>query len=225
MEFDGFPRATMEFLEDLGRHNDRAWFRDHRDRWERDVVTPALAFLESLETVLARIAPRFHVKSRRSGGSLGRMARPGGSKPPFHTHVAILVRHGEARKRASPAFGVFFGPQGVIVAVGMPTSDAKALREIRREIDRRPDDWRAVRDGLVTGNVLDLDPSCVRGAPRGFPADHPLIGDLRRTAFSASRRHEPDLVHSQELGERVERAFEDGRPLVKFLCDALALPF
>jgi len=43
MKFAGFQPTLFEFLEQLADNNNRPWFQEHKWRYERDVLKPALS--------------------------------------------------------------------------------------------------------------------------------------------------------------------------------------
>src|SRR5262245_46808164 len=51
-----FRPPLFRFLEELRRHNDRAWFAENKERFERDVRDPMLAFVGDLAAPLAKIS-------------------------------------------------------------------------------------------------------------------------------------------------------------------------
>ena len=46
--FAGFQPTLFEFLEQLADNNNRPWFLANKDRYEREVREPALAFIRAL---------------------------------------------------------------------------------------------------------------------------------------------------------------------------------
>ncbi len=44
--FEGLSSAGLAFLEELGAYQDRAWFQDNRDCYERDVRAPLAALVD-----------------------------------------------------------------------------------------------------------------------------------------------------------------------------------
>jgi uncharacterized protein (DUF2461 family) len=61
--------------------------------------------------------------------------------------------------------------------------------------------------------------------PRGFDPGHSLIDDLKRKSFYAMQRGSPALAQSPKLVEEVAGAFRSIAPLMRFLCNALEVPF
>ena len=42
-----FKPTIFEFLEQLADHNNRPWFQENKERYEREVLEPALAFIRA----------------------------------------------------------------------------------------------------------------------------------------------------------------------------------
>src|SRR5438876_378685 len=78
------PR-TFRFFSELARHNERAWFEAHKQRYLDDVRDPLLRFIEAFEPRLARL--RF------------RAPAGGGSEAPELHHEHALHREGCRRAR------------------------------------------------------------------------------------------------------------------------------
>ena len=61
--------------------------------------------------------------------------------------------------------------------------------------------------------------------PRDCPADHPLIEDLKRTDYVAFRDLKAGDVFGEDFLDRVAESFAAGRSFIRFLCEALDLPY
>ena len=61
-----FPAETLTFLRDLKLHNDRDWFREHRETYETHVRAPMLAVIEQLAVDLPAFAPDLVASARTS---------------------------------------------------------------------------------------------------------------------------------------------------------------
>jgi uncharacterized protein (DUF2461 family) len=71
--------------------------------------------------------------------------------------------------------------------------------------------------------AMDGD-SLVR-APRGFDPEHPLVEDLKRKDFVASRALDDATVTGPRLRQQVAGGFAAAAPLLDYLCAALELDF
>lgn len=228
MEFAGFRASLFEFLDQLADNNNRPWFLENKWRYERDVLEPALAFIRAFRPRLERISRYFTASDRRSGGSLMRVYRDtrflrGGD--PYKTNVGIQFRHEQGRDIHAPGFYVHVAPGECFLAVGLWRPDPMALGQIRQSIGELPDRWRRVRQDRKFRERLVLDGCCLKRPPRGFAADQPWIEDIKRTDFIGVEELEEQDVLEKGFLDHVAASFSASRPFMRFLCDAVKVPF
>jgi uncharacterized protein (TIGR02453 family) len=111
------------------------------------------------------------------------------------------------------------------LGVGLWRPDAASLAQIRRAILDDPVKWKRTRDNRRFRAQFDLAGECLKSAPRGFPADHPLIDDLKRKDFIAVRDLAERDVLATDFLEKAVSSFTSSRPYMRFLCEALSIPF
>ncbi|MDH3593156.1 MAG: DUF2461 family protein, partial [Planctomycetota bacterium] len=70
-----FSKATFAFLHDLARNNRKDWFDPRKDRYEKDVREPALAFIDGMAGEIGKVSPHLRAEARKVGGSLMRVYR------------------------------------------------------------------------------------------------------------------------------------------------------
>ena len=61
--------------------------------------------------------------------------------------------------------------------------------------------------------------------PRGFDADHPLIDHIKRKSFFAMRHEKPAVIFHDNFVDEVEKTFKAAKPLMKYICFAMDIPF
>ena len=105
----GNPYITpklFSFLRDLKNNNDREWFEANKDRFEEEVRSPLLAFIDDFAEPLYKISPHFRADARKSGGSLFRIYRDvrfSKDKTPYKTHAGVHFRHERAKDAHAPS--------------------------------------------------------------------------------------------------------------------------
>ncbi|MBL4619231.1 MAG: DUF2461 family protein, partial [Marinicaulis sp.] len=70
----------------------------------------------------------------------------------------------------------------------------------------------------------ELRGDSLKRPPRGFDAEHPLIGDIKRKSFFAMAEAKPARAKKPALVDDIADAFADAKPLMKFLCTAVGAP-
>lgn len=226
--FDGFNPAVFRFLRELDSNNNRPWFLENKGRYEREVFEPCMAFIRAFRPRLKKISPYFVASDRRVGGSLMRVyrdARFSHGQDPYKTNVGVQFRHEFGRDIHAPGFYVHVAPDGCFLAMGVWRPDAASLLLIRQEIVERPDRWRRATHDPKFRQYCTLDGGSLKRPPRGFAADHPWIEDLKRTDFIGLCEVTERQVVGRRFSDLVATCFAASRPFMRFLCQALKVPF
>ena len=228
MEFQHFDSSLFRFLKQLMRNNNRAWFQENKSRYEKEVLEPSLAFIRAFRPRLKKISAYFTAIDRRSGSSLMRVYRDTrfhGDGEPYKTNVGIQFRHELGRDIHAPGFYVHLEPGACFLAVGLWRPESAILRQVREAIVENPTRWRRVRNDKKFQSSFLLEGDSLKKCPVGFSADHPCIEDLRRTDFIAVANLEDSATLQKEFINRVTQAFTTTKPFMRFLCDAMNIPF
>ncbi len=219
--------ALFDFLRELRENNERDWFQAEKKRYERDVLRPALAFVEAMGGQLERLNP-WLAADPRVGGTLFRIYRDvrfSKDKSPYKTHVGMWFYHRQAgRKADAPGFYVHLEADNVLLAHGVHMPAAPALATIRQAIADAPDAWLSAR-AEATRSPWAMEGPALKRPPKGFAADNPAIEDIKRTSFITVAY----LTENDALApDFIERCIELGGstvPLGGFLAPALGLPW
>ena len=227
-EFRSFGPELAAFLQDLRSNNERGWFTANRDRYEETVREPARAFIRAMAPALAAISPHFRADERKTGGSLMRIHRDtrfSRDKTPYKTNVGIQFRHALGRDVHAPGFYVHLEPGSAFLGAGVWRPDSSALFMIRARIDEEPDTWREVRDDEAFRAAFRLGGESLKTMPRGFARDHALAEDLRRKDFIALHELPIGDALGPEFPDLATARMRDSGGFMRFLCEALDVPF
>jgi uncharacterized protein (TIGR02453 family) len=218
-----FGPELFGFLGELKEHNDRDWFAANKERYEADVLEPALAFVEDFEPHLQAISPHLRADARRVGGSLFRIHRDtrfSKDKTPYKTTAGIYFKHEQSKDVRAPGFYLHLAPGDVFAGGGIWHPDTKTANAIREAIAADPDGWRAAVAGVELG-----DGDALKRVPQGFAKDHPLAEDLKRKDFAAIERMSEEEATAPLFLERYAEACRSMAPLMRFLCRAVGVRF
>jgi len=223
---DRFNRSTFSFLEELQANNNRDWFAANKDRYHRDVVAPALAFIDEMQPRLLGIAPSFLAVGKKNGGSLMRIYRDtrfSKDKTPYKTNVGIHFRHRRGKDVHAPGFYIHIAPDESFVGAGIWHPEPSTLGLLREAIDAHPRNWLKARDDRQFQGMFRLIGDSLKQPPRGYRPEHPLIDDLKRKDFIGVHGISRRTVLRKGFVDDVERVFLASRPFMRFLCQALDL--
>jgi uncharacterized protein (TIGR02453 family) len=218
-----FSPRLFHFLSQLRRNNRRAWFLKHKLEYEEIARQPSLRFITDLQLRLREISPWLVANPKPVGGSLFRIYRDvrfSKDKSPYKTHIGMHFAHASSGEAVhAPGLYLHLEPGGCFIAGGVWQPDPRSLARIRDAIAWKPGEWQ------VAKRRLNLGGETLSRAPRGYPADHPLLEDLKRKDLVAS----VDLSEGQVCGPRFMTDFLRGAsrmiPLLKFLSEAEKLRF
>lgn len=219
-----FSRETFRFLQDLKKHNERAWFTENKARYEEHVKEPALRLIEAFAPRLDKLSPHF-LATPRSLFRIHRDTRFAKDKSPYKTHVGLHFRHERSRDAHAPGYYLHIEPGGVFAGLGIWHPDAPALGAIRQYIADEPQAWKRASRAKKFTSTFSLDGDRLARPPKGFDPEHPLIEDLKWKDYIGIAELEDSFATSPDLPAQLALRFKAGTPFMRYLCQALDVPF
>jgi uncharacterized protein (TIGR02453 family) len=214
--------ALFDFLRELRENDNRPWFEANRARFEADVRDALIGFVVDFSSHLHEISARYLADPRPVGGSIFRIFRDtrfARDKTPYKTNAGVHFRHDAGKDVHAPGFYLHLAPGEVFAGFGIWHPDPATQGKIRDAIVARPDEWRRVTAGLsLMGDRLARP-------PRGYDPAHPLIDDLRRKDFVATVRLSEAEACRPDFVERYAATCHAAAPLMRFLTEAVGLPW
>lgn len=213
-----FSAHSLKFLRALRRHNDRAWFHEHRATYDAHVHAPMLAVVEQLAIDLPRVAPGFAAGAKISMFRPWRDTRFSANQAPLKTHVAaVFPFRGMARlEGASLYFEV--APEHVWIGGGLYSPDAPTLHAVRSHIaEKHRTLARLMAVPAFTTLLGAMQGEQAKRMPRGFDAAHPAAEWLRHKQFLAAREETPDFAARADFYPQLLATLKAMAPFVAFL--------
>lgn len=223
-----FSKDTISFLQHLTENNDRDWFTSHKNDYESVIRTPALRFINDIADDLAAISPHFVAQARKVGGSLMRIHRDirfARDRRPYKTNIGIQFRHEAGKDVHAPGFYLHIAPDECFIGAGIWRPDSTVLDKIRQHLIEKSSQWHALTTEKAFLRQYQLSGESLSRPPRGYDKTHPLIEDLKRKDFIAISPLTEAQVLSPALLNTTIKRFQAGGEYMKFLCNALTLPY
>ncbi|MBI5501224.1 MAG: DUF2461 domain-containing protein [Deltaproteobacteria bacterium] len=223
-----FGPELFTFLRELAVNNERGWFQANRERYEEHVRGASLRFVTDFAPRLAAVSRHFRADARPVGGSLFRIQRDirfSRDKSPYKTAVGIQFRHEAAADVHAPGFYVHLEPGELWIGGGVWHPDPPVVRRIRDAIVARPDRWRRAAHSPAFRRRFELGGEALKRTPPDYPADHPFQDDLKLKDFVAGASPAESAAIRAGFIDDVARIFRELTPFMRFLCEALDLPF
>ena len=214
-----FTRKTLSFLRSLKRNNDRDWFRERRDDYDRHVRAPMVAVIEQLGHDLKQFAPELETSPKKCLYRIYRDTRFSADKSPLKTHVAASFR--QRGLSSGEGAGLYFevAPGWVWIGGGFYAPETAHLVKIRERIaSTHPELHRLAHAAPFRRAFGTLDGERLTRVPRGFPRDHPAADYLKFRSFLAGREFPAEFAISPAFypssgtdvpGRHAHRAFSE----------------
>ncbi len=223
MGFTGFSESGIGFIGDLARNNDRAWFAENRERYERDLLDPERELVSAIGASFADVDPRVQADPavNRSIFRINRDTRFSRDKSPYKTHSDLWFWIGEGRKN-SPGYFLRLTAEEVWVGCGAHSLTPEQVARFRSAVDSAASGPQVARilDELVAAGY-ELGDQTLKRVPSGFSADSPRADLLRYTRLHAIRvvAPPPPEIRSEAFVGWCMAHFVETKPLVDWLVD------
>jgi uncharacterized protein (TIGR02453 family) len=213
-----FTPRTLTFLRGLKRHNDRAWFAEHREAYERDVHQPMIALVERLARDMRAFAPDVIASPRGSLYRIYRDTRFSPNKSPFKTQVGAIFPHRDLPRHRGAAYYVEIGPDGAMAVGGVYMPEPIDLNLLREHLAANHRRFRSlVESPGFKRTVGPLSGDSLKRVPRGFPPDHPAAEYLKLKQIILGREFAAAFAVSPRFYATVLKTFERMAPVIDFL--------
>jgi uncharacterized protein (TIGR02453 family) len=218
----------FKFLRELKAHNKRDWFLKNKSRYEADVRDPVLHLIAEIRPRLSKVSPHFVVDPSPTGGSMMRIYRDtrfSKDKSPYKTAVSAHFWHGHGEEGMTPAFYVHLEPGRSFVGGGVWRPIPEGVQKIRQAIVARSGAWGKAVSGRTFGTGCGMAGESLKRPPAGFDPAHPFIDDLKRKDFAISLSVKDSDLAGAKACDTVVQGLKSAAPFIRFVTEALGLPF
>ena len=210
--------ATLRFLRQLAKNNDKSWFDAHRPAYE-DARDDFLLFVtELLKNLTEKDPPLSDLVPKSCVFRINRDVRFSKNKSPYKTHFgAYLCKGGKKSNLAGYYFHL--EPGAAFLGGGLWMPEAPSLAKVRQEIDYcleefqsivRSKDFRNTFGGLEQAHILTR-------LPKGYEPGNPAEDYLRLKSFTAVRPMSDEELTSPKSAVQAAKHLSRLTPLVGFL--------
>lgn len=218
MEFKGFSKKTLPFLESIRKNNDKEWFEAHRSEYEEYILEPSRAFVEEFGEHLMALEPTVNF-SPKINKSLFRIYRDtrrmGAIKVPLKHRIGVIFWQGSGSRMQTSSFYLHFSPDELFVAVGVRWFEKPMLDAYREYIldDKRRANLASVLESLNSKGYKTIEKGYKR-YPRGFSEE---MSDADLSLYKGMATYkvlEPKLIEDgDKFIEILYKIYEEMLPL------------
>ncbi len=211
-------KDVMTFLRTLAAHNERAWFKEHKERlydplrkaWEGDIER-----LISLMAGWDEKARGLDVK--QAVYRIYRDIRFSPDKRPYKQYFSAVIGRG-GRHCVSSGYYIHFEPDRLMLCGGVWWPAKDKLDALRRLIDAEPEEFtKLITDRRLQASGFHFEGETLKNVPKEYPKDHPLGQYLKRKEFILMKHVDEDYFACDDWVQRVNDDFKILKPLHDFL--------
>ena len=226
--FEGFPRDALRFLQGLERNNNRAWFEQHREDYQKSLLEPAQAFVVTMGRLLRRLSSDIHAEPKINA-SIRRMNRDirfSRDKRPYKDHLDLWFGQGKDPCAEHPGYFFRLTSKSLSLGAGMHMFEKSVLERYRRGVldpRRGVRLQQALRKTLATG-AYELGGQYYKRPPRGVDPSDPRAPLLLHNGLyvGITLRPVPAETYSPEFPAFCLRHFRAVSPVPAWLADLLS---
>ena len=218
MEFKGFSKHTLPFLESIRQNNDKEWFEAHRSEYDEYILEPSRAFVNEFGEHLMALEPSINF-SPKINKSLFRIYRDtrrmGAIKVPLKHRIGVIFWQGSGSRMQTSSFYLHFSPDELFVAVGVRWFEKPMLEAFREYIkdDNRRANLAKVLDTLETSGYKVIEKG-YKSYPRDFNAQMPDADLSLYKGMATYKVLDPKLIENgDKLIDILYKIYEEMLPL------------
>jgi len=222
LEFEGFSKQTIKFLQDLKKNNSKEWFEKNREIFNNHVMLESQLFVVEMGKRLQKIAPDIVAipKTDKSIFRIYRDVRFSKDRSPYKTHLGILFWEGPFKKMENSGFYFHVEPTKLFLGVGMHMIP-KNLMQIYRESVVHPEYGKSLEQAIKKVTKKDsykIGWKKYKKIPRGFDENHTNTEYLLYGGMGFQYEETlPDLVYAKEIVDYIFEKYKEMSPIHKWL--------
>jgi uncharacterized protein (TIGR02453 family) len=216
--FCGFSPQALRFLRALKKNNDRAWFQEHKEIYDRELLAPLQALTAGLASALRKAKIPIDADPRRAVFRIYRDVRFSRDKSPYKTNLGTYLPY-QGVRNAPGGLYVHVAPKESFVATGFYQMEKDQLLRWRTAMAAEPKRFAGVlraleRNGVAIGEHGDA----LKRMPRGFE-DHgasSIARHFRAASFMVSEELSDNDVMDEGLIGRCVGLVKKSKALLEY---------
>lgn len=217
--------ATLKFLSDLKKNNNKEWFDDNKKNYENakiDFLEFAQAIISGVSLFDANIS-NANLDPKKCITRLNRDVRFSADKSPYKTNFFLILNQG-GKNSNNACYYLQLQPDGSFVGGGVYMPMPPDLQKFRQEIDYNFAEWKKIVENKSFTKVFIEGvqaPEILSRPPKGFDANSEAIEYLKMKGFFTTNKITDSEIQSKTFIDTVLKSFETAKPFIDFLNNAL----
>ena len=210
-------KPVFDFLNDLEKHNNKAWFDENRTAYEV-ARTSFESFVDQLISEYGRIEDLGGITAKDCVMRIYRDVRFSKDKSPYKTNMSASITPG-GKKSSSLGYHLHLQPHDNSLIAGglyMPTSEQ--LAKFREAIHQDATSFKAIINDKEFKKYFGMpEGEKVKTVPQGYSREHPEIELLRFKQVVVVHHVSDETVLSPKFSTHVIKTFTAMKPFLDYL--------
>ena len=134
--FQGYTQETIDFMWGIRFNNERAWFMEHKEQYQKHLLEPTRALAEQVYDGLREKLP--HEPLMMKVSRIYRDARRLHGRGPYKDHLWFCVRTGDEDWTGRPTFYFEIAPEYYSYGMGFWHASAATMERFRKQVRSDP---------------------------------------------------------------------------------------
>jgi uncharacterized protein (TIGR02453 family) len=213
--------ATINFLKELKKNNNKPWFDLNRKKYESAKADFA-AFIQQVIDQHGKKDPGISgILAKDCMFRINRDTRFAKDKSPYKTNFGASINKGGKKAWNTAGYYFHLEPGTCFTGGGIYMPEPDILKKIRQEIDYNLPAFKKILTAKKFSAVykgLDKSPEYLLSrVPKGFEADNPAAEYLKLKSYIAMVPLSNTDLTSKDLVKKTVAAFEALQPLIEFI--------
>lgn len=217
--------ATIKFLKDLKKNNNKPWFDANRKQYE----TAKADFANFIQIVINQHGKKdASIKSIVAKDCMFRINRDvrfAKDKSPYKSNFGASINKGGRKGENSAGYYFHLEPGGSFTGGGIWMPMPEELKKVRQEIDYNFATFKKIIAAknfkTIYGDLSKNAEYTLSRVPKGYEADNPAAEYLKMKSFVAMIKISDASLTSKDLVKQTVAAFEALQPMIDFLNAAM----
>lgn len=217
--FQGYTQETVDFMWGIRFNNERTWFMEHKEQYQKHLLEPTRALAEQVYAGLREKLPNEPLMMKVS--RIYRDARRLHGRGPYKDHLWFCVRTGDEDWTGRPTFYFEIAPDYYSYGMGFWAASPATMERFRKQVQADPRELeKLVRDFKCSGRFELVGPEYARD--KGAPSEL-LRPWLQKKSLSLQFEKPLDeRIFSPALAEEIVAELAELVPLYRFFAKLCA---
>ena len=204
--FNGFTDETVDFMWGIRFNNERGWFMDHKEIYQKHFYEPMRELGDEMYDFIQSKRPDYALI--RKVARIYRDARRLHGRGPYKDHLWFTVEQPAESWMDKPSFWFELTPDGWSYGMGYWVSKPVTMAKLRARIDRDPDTMERLTRTL--NNQTEFSLNTVDYKKLRSPAPSEILEPWYRAKYFSIGHEEKltDELFDRSLVERLKQGYE-----------------